>query len=488
VPWAITRYWGASKPAQRTSSGTAPAAIHSLAVLPLENLSGDKEQEYFADGMTDALITNLAQIGSLRVISRTSSMRFKASKESLPQIGRDLQVDAVVEGTVTRSAGRVRITAQLIEATKDHHLWARSYERDLKDVLALQDEIARDITEQIRVQLTPNEHGLQTQVHTVDPEAYDDSLRGWYWWSQLTAEGTWKGLEYFQKAIAKDPKYAPAYVGIANSYLRLAGYISVLPVKEAYPKARDAAIKALELDPSLAEAHLSLGSVKYFLGWDWSGGEDEFKQAIALNPNYAFARFIYSHYFVDMGRLDEALKEIERARDLDPYSPVINFWLGETLYHSRRYDDALRQERRNLEMFPDRPIFYDAIANVYEQKQMFAEAFAARQQVLSLNKDRSVTALGEAYKRSGYRGYLLKMTQILEQASHPDQSLVLAHIYALLNDEPHAMTELERAYNDRTPGILNLRTAPELDSIRSSPRFRELVRRIGFPKPASDKN
>jgi tetratricopeptide (TPR) repeat protein len=363
----------------------------------------------------------------------------------------------------------------------------------LKDVLALQDEIARDITEQIRVQLTPNERGLLMQVHTVDPEAYDDSLRGWYWWNQLTTEGTWKGLEYFQKTIAKDPKYALAYVGIANSYLRLAGFIGVLPVKEVSPKAREAALKAVELDPSLAEAHLALGSVKYFLDWNWSGAEDEFKQAIALNPNNALARFIYSHYFVDMGRLDEALNEIERARDLDPYSPVINLWRGETLYHSHRYDDALRQERRNLEMFTDRPVFYDAIANVYEQKQMFAEAFAARQQVLSLNHDPSVTALGEAYRRSGYTGYLLKMTQILEheQASHPDRftgSLMLAHIYALLNDEAHAMTELERAYNERSPGILDLRTSPEFDSFRSSPRFRELVRRIDFPKPSSDKN
>src|SRR5215470_3453453 len=191
--WAMVHYRGASKPAERTSSGTAPtAAIQSLAVLPLENLSGDKEQEYFSDGMTDALITNLAQVDSLRVISRSSAMHFKGSRETLPRIGRELKVDAVVEGTVTRSADRVRVTAQLVEAGSDHHLWAKSYERGLKDVLSLQDEIAHDITEQIRVQLTPNERGLLMQVHTVDPEAYDDSLRGWYWWNQLTAEGTWK--------------------------------------------------------------------------------------------------------------------------------------------------------------------------------------------------------------------------------------------------------------------------------------------------------
>jgi tetratricopeptide (TPR) repeat protein len=368
-------------------------------------------------------------------------------------------------------------------------LWARTYERDLKDALALQDEIAQDIAEQIRVQLTPKERSLLIQIHTVDPEAYDASLRGWYWLNQFTPEGTWKGLEYFQQATAKDPKYALAYAGIANSYLRLASYVGALPVKEAHPEAREAALKALELDPSLAEAHLSLGVVKLTLDWNWSGAEDEFKQAIALNPNYAIARYVFSNYLVAMGRLDEALKEIEHARDRDPFSPVINFWLGETLYHSRRYDDALRQERRNLEMFPDRPIFYEAIANVYEQKQMFSEAFAARQHVLSLNKDPSVTPLGEAYKRSGYRGYLLKAIQINEEAHEAHKlSPDIAHAYALLNDEAHTMTVLERGYREHFPGILFIRTAPEFDSIRSSPRFQDLVRRIGFPQSPSDKN
>jgi TolB-like protein/DNA-binding winged helix-turn-helix (wHTH) protein len=461
------------------AAGVLPA-IHSLAVLPLENLSGDKEQEYFADGMTDALITDLAQVSSLRVISRTSAMRFKGSKDSLPQIGRELKVDAVVEGTVTRGENRVRVTAQLVEASSDHHLWARSYERDLKNILALQNEIAQDITEQIRVKLTPKERNLLVQVHAVDPEAYDASLRGWYWMNQPTPEGVRKALDYFQKAIAKDPGYALAYAGVAETLLILD---QPLHTKGALLKAREAAVKALALDPSLAEAHTALGLIKFLIDWDWSGTEAEYKQATALNPNGS-AHSWYSYYLVAMGRLDEAMKEIERARDVDPFSAPNTLWLGQVLYHARRYDDALRENRRGLEMYPDNGCFYWAIADVYEQKRMFAEAFAARQQARSLANDPNVTTLAEAYKRSGYRGYLLKEAQV-EQAHNPANA---AHFYALLSDEARAMTALEVAYNEREGGVLYMRTAPEFDSIRSSPRFRDLIRRIGFPPSPNGKN
>jgi TolB-like protein/DNA-binding winged helix-turn-helix (wHTH) protein/Tfp pilus assembly protein PilF len=490
--WAVIHYRGVSKPVERTSSGTAPVAIHSLAVLPLENLSGDKDQEYFADGMTDALITNLAQVDSLRVISRTSAMQFKDSKESLPQIGRDLKVDAVVEGTVVRGEKRVRITAQLIEASSDHHLWARSYERDLKDVLVLQDEIAEDIAEQIRVKLTPKERSLLIQVHPVDPEAHDAYLKGRYWAYKETSEGGWKALDYYQKALAKDPNYALAYAGVADAYLVLAHWATLysstsggLPLQEASPKVNEAAIKALALDPTLAEPHASLAFMKLFNDWDWSGAEADFKQAIALNPNLARAHHGYSYYLVIMQRLDEAVNESERARDLDPFDFYANEWLGQALYHARRYDDALRQLRRTLEMFPDRgERLYWQIAEVYEQKRMLAEAFAARQQALSLDKDPEVSALvtplGEAYKRAGYRGWLLKMIQLEEQDHR-----CAVHEYALLKDEAHAMTCLERAYAEHSVATLFIRTAPELDSIRSSPRFHELVRRFGFPQPGA---
>ena len=481
-------------------------AIHSVAVLPLENLSGDKEQEYFADGMTDALITNLAQVESLRVISRSSAMQFKGSKETLPQIGHDLKVDAVVEGTVTRGANRVRVTAQLVEANSDHHLWARSYERDLKDVLALQDEIAQDIAEQVRVKLSPKARSLDLQAHAVDPEAYDAYLRGRYWafkaanmWRRCkTPPGcvspeAWKALEYYQQAIAKDPSYALGHAGVADGFVVLA-ISGGLSLKEAASKVNQAALKALALDPSLAEPHSSLAFIKLFNDWDISGAEAESKQAIALNPNLARAHHWHSLYLVLTERPDEAVKESERARELDPFDFWINQWLGQTFYHARRYDDALRQIRRTVEMFPDRGNFYDDIADVYEQKKMFADAFAARQQALSLSRDPSVTSLvtplGEAYKRGGYRGYLLKKIQVLEQG-HPQGGLALAgiaHLYAMLDDEPHAMSYLERAYEEHHWAVLFVRTAPEFDSIRSSPRFRDLVRRIGFPQSPSDKN
>jgi len=495
--WAIVHYRGASKPAERTSSGTAPTAIHSLAVLPLENLSGDKEQDYFADGMTDALTTELAQIDSLRVISRSSAMHFKDSKETLPQIGRDLKVDAVVEGTVTRSADRVRITAQLVEAGSDRHLWARSYERDLKNVLALQDEIAHDITEQIRVKLTPQKRSLLIQVHAVDPEAHDAYLRGHYWAYKGTSEGAWKALEYYQKAIAKDPNYALAYAGVADAYLSLTNWATqfsavsrVLSPEEVSFKVKEAAVKAIELDPSLAEPHASLGATRLFSDWNFSGAAAEFKQAIALNPNLATAHLWYSYYLEFTERLDESVDESERARDLDPFDLYANERLGQALYHARRYDAALRQLQRTVEMFPDwGERLYWEMAEVYEQKRMFAEAVAARQHALSLNNDPNVTALGEAYKRAGYRGYLLKRIQTLEQGPHQAFTFpYLAHLYAALNDEPHAMSYLERAYEEHNLAVLFMRTAPELDPIRSSPRFRDLVRRIGFPPSPSNKS
>jgi TolB-like protein/Tfp pilus assembly protein PilF len=466
--WAMVHYRGLSKPAERTNVVVSPV-IHSLAVLPLDNLSNDKEQEYFADGMTDALTTDLAQIGALRVISRTSAMQLKGSKKTVPQIGRELNVDAVVEGAVTRGENRVRVTAQLVEARTDQHLWAKTYERDLKDVLALQDEIAQDVAEQVRVKLTTKERSLSIQVHAVDPEAYEDYLRGRYWMDNAGAlDDPNKACDYFQKAMAKDPKYAPAYFGVAFC-------------QDTPDKAREILGKALTLDPSLAEAHALLAKMKFEYDWDWAGTEAEIKQAVALNPNSALAHSWYSFYLVSMARLDEAMREIERARGVDPYSGWVTAWLGQVLYHARRYDDALRVNQRGLEMHPDNPGFYDAMADVYEQKKMFAEAFAARQQALSLQKDPKVTALAEAYKRAGYKGYLLKQA---EQTC----PLCAAHCYALANDEPRAIAALEAAYKQHNSHILFIRTAPEFDSIRSSPGFRDLLRRLGPPQPSSDKN
>lgn len=486
--WVIARYGVASKPAELTSSG-APPAVRSLAVLPLVNLSGDKEQEYFADGMTDALITDLAQIASLKVTSRTSAMHFKGSQERMPQIGQALQVDAVVEGTVVRSANRVRVTAQLVDASTDHHLWARTYERDLKDVLTLQDDIAHDITEQIRVKVSPKDRSLLIQVHSVDPEAYDFSLKGWYWLRQASQESTeapsndaWeKAHDYFQKAVTKDPGYAFAYAGLADWYL--GRYLCELN-KETLIKSKDAVDKALALNPSLAEAHAVLAMYKFFIDWDWPGAEAEFKEATVRNPSYARAHLWYSVYLESMGRLDEASKEIEHAQDLDPFSVLITDRLEQVLFHERRYDDALRQNQRSLALHPENGAFYWENADIYEQKKMFPEAFAARQQALKLGGDPRLTALADAYQRSGYRGYLLAQVELLGAHNPP----YTAHLYALLGDEARAMAALEKAYKERSPGILYIRISPELDSMRSGPRYRDLVRRIGFPDSSGAKN
>ncbi len=463
-------------------------AIHSLAVLPFENLSGDKEQEYFADGMTDELITELGTIGALRVVSRTSAMRYKGSRKPLRDIADELNVDAVVEGTVLRSGNRVRITAQLIAATSDSQLWAQSYERDLRDVLALQDDVSRDIAATIRVKLTPQQRAMLSDRRAVNPEAHDDYLRGRYWWSGIPTErfssgdDVRRGLDYFQKAIAIDPNYALAYVGVADSYLYLAG--GPLTTKEALSKAKEAAVKALQLDPSLAEPHASLGSIDVWAG-DWSGAEKEFKEALALNPNYAYAHEWYAVYLSSMGKLDEAVKEAERAVDLDPFSWDTNANLGATLYLARRYDDAMRQFRRGLEMYPNLGGWNFFMAYVFEQKKMFAEAYAQYHQSIILNKEtQRAEAVELAYKRSGYTGALRQMIQFLEPPNsigkEPNIHLIV-HMYAMLGDDAHAMLWLERAVQERQPLTLAWLNDPALDHLRGSPRFRDLVRRMGLP-------
>lgn len=482
LSWSVVHHLGASGPADRASAGTAPAAIRSLAVLPLENLSGDKDQEYFADGMTDEVITELGKIGALRVISRTSATQFKGAREPLRDIARKLNVDAIVEGTVLRSGNRVRITAQLIEASSDHQLWAHSYERDLKDVLLLQDEVSRDIADEIRIKLTPKERSLLSASHGIDPEAHDDYLRGLYWCGKFTMDGLSKCRVYFRQAIAKDPNYALAYAGVAETYVEQLNCCG-LPVQQTLPEAKESALRALALDPSLAEAYTWLAIVELQYDWDWSGAEDDLKQAITFNPNYAKAHTWYSIDLLVMGRFDAAVKEAERAQDLDPFSIPVNKWVVQVFYHSRRYDEALREARRVGEMHPDWAGGYRDLGDLYEQKKMLPEAFAAYQHQLELVKDKNAGALAAAYQRSGYKGYLLKKVEILRQTPHFDMYTgpILAREYAQLDDETHAMIYLERAYDEHYPWLLLLRVAPEWDPIRSSPRFRELVRRLGLP-------
>src|SRR6266849_6279556 len=358
--------------------------IQSLVVLPLENLSNDPEQEYFADGMTDQLITKLAQIGALRVISRTSAMRYKGTKKSLPQIARELHVDAVVEGAVMWVGGRVRISAQLIEAPTDHHLWAASYERDLRDVLSMQEEVTRAIVSEIRVKLTAQEQARLASTRLIDPDAYRLCLKGRYYFYKLKPEAMQKAIEYFQQALEKDPAYALAYAGLADTYNALA-FFTVFPPREVVPKAKAAAVKALEIDANLAEAHVSLGWAGFTYDLDWPAAGKHFERAVVLNPAYPLAHSYYSLYLGALGRSEEGLTEAKRALDLDPVSPAILHYVVVQLYLARRFDEAIEECRKTLELDSNFTPARGVLGHLYAAKGMYREALAEYEKYATLS-------------------------------------------------------------------------------------------------------
>jgi TolB-like protein/DNA-binding winged helix-turn-helix (wHTH) protein/Tfp pilus assembly protein PilF len=458
--------------------------IHSIAVLPLENLSRDPNQDYFSDGITDALTTELAQIGSLRVISRTSVMHFKGTRETLPEIGRELNVDAVVEGSITRSENRVRITAQLIEAPSDRHLWAKSYERDLKDILTLQDEVARDIAEEIRVKLTPEERTRLATVRPIDPAAHEAYLKGRYYLNKRTEEGFRRAIEYFDEATQEDPNYALGHAGLADSYILLGEY-SLVPAKEAFTKAREAAAKALQLDDTLAEAHNALAAVKADYDWDWPGAEREFRRAIELNPGYATAHQWYAEILSEQGRHEEALAEIKRAQQLDPFSLIINAVSGDALRSAGKYDLAIEQLRETLKIDPNFAHAYFHLGMTHLRKGAFAEAIAEFQRAATLSPN--VTdykgGLGYAYARAGKRAEARKVLDELKERSKRSYVswFYVAAIYAGLDEKDHAFACLEKAYAQREQGLVVMNREPMFDPLRSDPRFTDLLRRIGTP-------
>jgi TolB-like protein/DNA-binding winged helix-turn-helix (wHTH) protein/Tfp pilus assembly protein PilF len=466
------------------SRGRAPSGIRSLAVLPLENLSGDASQNYFADGMTDELITDMAQISALRVISRTSVMVYKGARKPLPQIARELNVDAVVEGTVLRSGDQVRITAQLIEAATDKHLWSRSYEGELRDTLALQNRVASAIADQIRISLTPQEQAALKNVKVVNPEAYESYLKGRYFWNKRTADGLKVALAYFKQAIEEDPKYAQAYSGLADTYALLGDWqYAVMTPKEAFPPAKAAAIKALELDNTLGEAHNSLAFVLDGFDWDLDAGGREFQRAIALSPGYATAHHWYAWHLSLLGRFDGAIIEMRKAENLDPLSLIINADLAELLCLAHSYDESIRQSQKTIEMDPNFALAHNQLAQAYLQKHMYDEAVAELQKALRLSGDSptSVANLARAYIASGKRSEAVKLLGDLKKRSNSSYSYAaeIAMIYASLGDADQAMTWLEKGFNERfNPGVL---LRPGFDPLRSDPRFQNLLHRIGLP-------
>ncbi len=456
--------------------------IGSLAVLPLTNLSHDPEQDYFADGMTEALITDLARTTNLRVISRTSVMHYKGTERSLPEIARELHVDAVVEGSVQRSENRVRITAQLIRAVTDQHLWADSYERDLQDVLGLQDEVAHAITQQVEGKLSQKKDAPPQSSRPVNPEAYEAYLKGRYYWNKRDRASLEKSLAYFNDAIAKDPNYALAYAGLADVYVVLGSDWATAP-KDVNQKAKAAAQKALQIDDSLAEAHTSLGSI-YHNEWNWQGAEREFKRAIELNPNYATAHQWYSIYLATTGRFDETVKEATKAAELDPLSLIVSASLGNRLNEARRYEDAANQCRKTLEMDPNFGLAYGCLGISSVNEGHFQEGIPQLKRAVELlpGSPYFIGQLGMAYARSGDHAQARKVLSQLKDPSQPHlPNYNIAMVYAGLADKEQAISWLKKGYEERNDDLLDMKIEPVFDPVRSDPRFQELIHHMGFP-------
>jgi eukaryotic-like serine/threonine-protein kinase len=472
--WLLRSRFYLARPASR---------INSIAVLPLENLSRDPEQEYFADGMTDALITDLSKIGSLRIISRTSVMHYKKTNKTVPEIAKELNVDGIVEGSVTRSGNRVRITAQLIQASTDQHLWADSYEQELGDVLKLQGEIAQAIAQQVRAELSPQQRARLTIAHTVNPEAYDAYLRGRSFQGP-TLQAIEKAQKYFEEAIQRDPGFALAYVGLADCYLDL-GQFRLVPPQDSYRRGKEVIHKALELDQTLAEAHGTLAFLNWQWDWNWRTAEDEYRYALNLNPNSVDVRVGLAWYLGWRGRRDEALAEVAKIRELDPPNPYTFLDEAAIYYHLRDYRALLDASRKSVALNPDNWVGHYFLAVAYDGLNL--EAIPEYQKAVELSQgDTDPTAgLAHAYASVGQRANVEKILRELLQRSKTQyvSPYMIATIYAGLGDKNKAFEFVEKAYQERSPDIpWFLKADLRIDNLRSDPRFQDLRRRVGLPQ------
>jgi len=457
-------------------------AIDSIAVLPLENLTGDPGQEYFVDGVTDELIGRLAQIGALRVISRTSVMQYKGVKKPLPEIARELNVDAVVEGTVYQVGDSVRIRVQLIDALpEEQNLWAETYDRATTDVLVMYSEMARAIASEIRVKLTQEEETRLASARQVNPDAYEAYLNGRFYWGKMTPPGLETALQYFELALEKDPNYAPAHAGIAMLWATLSQH-GLVPPSEAAPKAKQAALRALELDSTLAEAHYALAGVRAWIEWDWEGAEPEFRQAIELNPSGPDARAFYSHFLNIIGQPEEAIAQIERAIELDPLNPMFLAFYSVDLLFARRYDDAIAQAQNALRTTPNHPVASSAIQMAYHAKGMYEEALAATKAYWAVFGHKEVVdALERGYAEGSYKGAMNLAAETLAADTQTTYPWEIAMLYARAGKKDRAFDWLERAVEARDPNApyLGLRV---FDSLRDDPRLKDLRRRMNLPE------
>lgn len=464
--------------------GTAAVpAIRSLAVLPLENLSGDPSQDYFADGVTDELTTELAQVPALRVISRISATQYRAKRKSAPEIASELHVDALVEGSVVRSGDHVRITAQLIEAKSDRHVWAQSFEGQLKDLVVMQDDVAARIAEQIRLRLPPREEGLKTQARTINPEAHDLYMRGVALRDNNDEVSLQKSIYWFQRALQKDPVYAPAHAGLAVAYT-FQTFLGVLPAEETFPKAEAEARKAIELDTSLSKAHDALAWVAYVYRWDWPLAGKELRKALELNPNDADAHHYYSHYLFTMRRTKEALAEGEIAAGLDPLSQIQKNHLFWQYVVTKEYDRAVELGVKIVEEGATDPAQYLMLADAYTGKGRLEEAIALVQKAIVMSPARTEpqAALAADYARMGKTKQARKILSQLENPPHGPyvSPMWIAVAYCSLGEKDSAFKWVNKAIEQRDANVVDLPTLPQLELLRSDPRFADLLKKVGL--------
>jgi TolB-like protein/Tfp pilus assembly protein PilF len=457
--------------------------MESLAVLPLQNLSHDPEQEYFADGMTEELTARLAQISALRVISRTSAMRYKGTRESSPQIARALGADALIEGSVRREGDRVEITVELIEAKSDRHLWAQAYQRDVHGVLALQGSVASAIAAEVQAKLTPAERVRLRETRTVDANAYASYLKGRYFFGRWNADGRRKALDYFRQAVAQDSRFAAAYSGLADT-LAMRSYLNESTGPEERTMAISAANEALSLDNSFAEAHAALGFVS-MIDLRWADAERELHSAVSLNPNCPICH-VWSAYFLTFtSHFSEAAEEMKKAQTLDPLSSMTYVASGVMRYFSRDFNEANIQYQKAIELDTANPEAYKNLADVYLETENCSEAtrqFVHAEQLLG--QLRNASSLAKAFASSGCRGMLSKQLQFYSDRANPDYyPMYAAANAALLEKKEEAFKFLEEAYEKRQ-GIIELPVEPELDNLRSDPRYADLLRRLSLPKSA----
>jgi TolB-like protein/DNA-binding winged helix-turn-helix (wHTH) protein len=456
--------------------------IQSLAVLPLKNLSNDPEKDYFADGMTEMLITELGKVSGLRVISHTSVTRYKDTKIALGEIARELRVDALIEGTVARSGDRVRITANLIQASPETHLWAQSYERDLGDLLALQSDVAQAIATHISIAMRPRDRVRLTSAHSINPEAYELYLRGRYFYNRRTTENLKKAAQYFQRAIDQDPEFALAYAGLGISYG--AEVFRGRRPSEVMPKAKALVSKALEIDESIGEVHSSLASLRMRYDLDWAGAEREFRQAIELNPNDADAHQFFGNYLVLTGQFDKARAEQQLAHELDPLSVFHTTVSCLNYYLMREENRAIEECRKALEMDADFITAHENLAAIYEYNRMYAQSFRELEKAMTLRKEdsRVIEALRTGYDASGMKGLWRKQIELGKEISKQQyvDPVGMVFAYANLGEKEQALTWLQTAYDERSPGMASLKVDPRFDPLRSDPRFQALLRRIGL--------